>query len=179
MPLAVNIAGKRFGRLLALRRIRENGKTYWECQCDCGNLKRIALINLGRNTYSCGCLRKDACRERERRKNHPTHGRVLSYYKRNAKLRNVPWNISVEDFTSLISGDCFYCGKPPKKRTLADNEICFNGIDRVDSKRGYEPNNVVSCCDRCNWAKNDMSFEEFFEWIASVWKHWERRCKNV
>lgn len=38
MPNALDIAGQRFGRLVALKKApSRNGSTYWLCQCDCGN----------------------------------------------------------------------------------------------------------------------------------------------
>lgn len=37
--IAENITGQRFGRLIALKRIKnKRGRTTWECQCDCGNM---------------------------------------------------------------------------------------------------------------------------------------------
>lgn len=51
--------GQRFGKLIALERIRENGITYYLCQCDCGN---PPIMVDGRNlasghTTSCGCIK--------------------------------------------------------------------------------------------------------------------------
>jgi hypothetical protein len=57
-----DITGKRFGRLIALRLHHiDNRKTpYWECKCDCGNIKIIRKSNLVLGyTKSCGCLQKE------------------------------------------------------------------------------------------------------------------------
>ena len=43
MAKAIDLVGKRFGRLVVLKR-DENKKSksvYWICQCDCGNIKSI------------------------------------------------------------------------------------------------------------------------------------------
>jgi len=58
MPQKVkDIAGKRFGKLIALSR-RYNGKaSIWKCKCDCGNEKELVYSDLVRNTRSCGCLK--------------------------------------------------------------------------------------------------------------------------
>lgn len=63
----IDLAGKRFGRLLVLGPARaENGKIIgWECQCDCGNKCVCQKGNLCSGiTKSCGCLR-----EEQRKKN--------------------------------------------------------------------------------------------------------------
>jgi hypothetical protein len=57
-----NLLGKRFGRLLILKRVyNEKGKdTKWLCKCDCGNeiTTSSTLLRDGR-TKSCGCLRNE------------------------------------------------------------------------------------------------------------------------
>lgn len=38
MPKALDITGQKFGKLTAIKRgPSKNNKTYWYCQCDCGN----------------------------------------------------------------------------------------------------------------------------------------------
>lgn len=53
-----NIAGERFGRLVAIRPTgRRHSRTVWECRCDCGQFTRTVvsyLLNGG--TRSCGCI---------------------------------------------------------------------------------------------------------------------------
>ena len=59
------IAGKRFGRLVALYEVPENerkDKRFREyvCRCDCGTVKSCRRDNLRNNrSRSCGCLQKD------------------------------------------------------------------------------------------------------------------------
>ncbi|PEN79286.1 hypothetical protein CN544_21970 [Bacillus toyonensis] len=56
-----DISGEKFGRLTVIERVATKIKTYWICDCDCGN-KRISA-----NGYelthglkvSCGCIRKE------------------------------------------------------------------------------------------------------------------------
>ncbi len=61
-----DLTGKRFGRLLVLKRgTRPGGKgrrTFWLCRCDCGVEKDVWAYSLTRPTApsrSCGCLRDD------------------------------------------------------------------------------------------------------------------------
>lgn len=58
-----NIAGQRFGRLVALERLdKKRGSSFlWHCQCDCGKtVDTSANSLLSGNTRSCGCLRVEA-----------------------------------------------------------------------------------------------------------------------
>lgn len=60
MPKALDITGQRFGKLVALSKApSRSGKTYWLCQCDCGNQKEIQTDHLtGGKTSSCGCINR-------------------------------------------------------------------------------------------------------------------------
>ena len=63
MTRAADLAGRRFGRLVALammpRRPRTNSAT-WNCRCDCGREREVRADNLtaGR-VVSCGCYRAE------------------------------------------------------------------------------------------------------------------------
>ena len=57
-----DLKGERFGRLVALKSLGYDPVkhcTRWLCQCDCGKLVEVNQKHLGRDTLSCGCLRKD------------------------------------------------------------------------------------------------------------------------
>jgi len=57
---------------------------------------------------------------------------------------------------------CAYCG---------DLQEHGNGLDRIDSTKQYTKENTVSCCKRCNHAKNDMSVSEFKNHINKIYKY--------
>ena len=65
---AVNVAGVRFGRLVAVSPVatpigvKWNG-VRWRCACECGRetVVRLALLSMGQ-TRSCGCLRRTPTR---------------------------------------------------------------------------------------------------------------------
>jgi hypothetical protein len=44
----------------------------------------------------------------------------------------------------------------------------YNGIDRLDSSKGYVLENCVPCCSEINWAKRVMSFEDFVTLCVEV-----------
>lgn len=61
-----DITGMRFGRLTVLGRSKgefREGTSVWDVKCDCGNVFRCYRSNLvNGNTRSCGCLKKEKCR---------------------------------------------------------------------------------------------------------------------
>lgn len=62
----LNLEGKSFGRLLAVKSlgIDDNGRYFWFCKCSCGKTKAILGTSLiSKNTKSCGCLAMDTARK--------------------------------------------------------------------------------------------------------------------
>lgn len=49
--------------------------------------------------------------------------------------------------------------------------MTHNGIDRIDSLRGYEPDNCAPCCPTCNIAKSNMGLDAFKAWVERVYHH--------
>ena len=74
----------------------------------------------------------------------------MSGYKRSAEKKGVRFELSNEEFDTLIKEDCEYCKRSPDK--------CF-GIDRVVPSLGYVLGNVVSCCWDCNLDKHEEDVE--------------------
>lgn len=75
-------------------------------------------------------------------------------YRYRAKKRQFAFDFEVDDFISLISSPCHYCGHVP-------NEERLNGIDRKDNSQGYTISNSLPCCSECNYLKLDRSYGDF------------------
>ena len=58
---AKDIIGQRFGRLEVKGRVEnKNKRTFWLCECDCGNYKEVSTASLrAGDTVSCGCKRAE------------------------------------------------------------------------------------------------------------------------
>ncbi len=82
-----------------------------------------------------------------------TKGRI-ALVRAGAKARGLNWTIEKEHYYALVSEPCFYC------ELENDTEVGV-GLDRLDNSRGYEPDNVVSCCGLCNKIRSDhLSVQE-------------------
>lgn len=57
----IDLTGKRFGKLVVLGNPqRVNGRTMWDCRCDCGNIVSVLAGNLtSGSSKSCGCANKE------------------------------------------------------------------------------------------------------------------------
>lgn len=155
------------------------------CKCICGKTKLIPLGNLydkrekGR-AKSCGCTKRfvNGINAQSRRKPESVYRYVYEQYKIGSKSRNIKFSLLREEFDDLIKQNCFYCGsKPELKQPHRGNEkyvgvpVPYNGIDRVDSSIGYEKENCVPCCTRCNYMKRDMDVSVFTDHILKIANH--------
>lgn len=86
---------------------------------------------------------------------------IYNRYKRSANKRKIDFNINYETFIKYWKEPCYYCG----------SEIETIGIDRMNSSKGYEVQNIVPCCTKCNLTKRKMSDNEYIEHCKKVTEH--------
>lgn len=160
--------GKRFGRLLVvskLERRAKNGCPIVECLCDCGKITNVIVSNLISSsslTVSCGCYNRDKNLSKQ-----PWTTEYNSYIGSTVKKRNIPFNLTVEEFKTLCSSNCFYCEKKPSQKMDVGRGF-KNGIDRVNNDFGYELTNCVPCCWTCNRMKGKLSNQDFIQHIKNI-----------
>ena len=190
MSKLIDLTNKKFGRFLVVKRDNEkpkghNSSTYWICKCDCGNIKSVIGSNLiNKRSKSCGCLQKEIMKEVGKRHKYPDalacKREIYANYKKRAEKLKISFDISFDNFISLTQKRCFYC------QSLSSNKIqnkrngdyfIYNGIDRVNSKNGYIKGNMVPCCSICNRAKNNLSLEEFINWVQRLSSNLNRISK--
>lgn len=184
-------AGFKFGRLTILHRDwskRKDHNPHWECECDCGEKTIVSISNLKKGQIvSCGCFALEKSKERAKNLNTKKDGEsalnsVIYSYKYNADIRDLEFNLTNEQVSSLIFAECKYCGAAPSnksKNRYGNGDVIYNGIDRINNLIGYEKDNCVACCQNCNRAKYKMSYDEFINWIESIYlRHKERVDEN-
>ncbi|MFN9053387.1 MAG: hypothetical protein ACK5V6_10405 [Pseudanabaena sp.] len=162
--------------------------TNWLCQCDCGN-QHLVLNKLLGKVKSCGCWKKEvnksvqgpALAAAAKRKSFSISAtdyvakRKMALYSRHKKGRSsrewIEFHLTFDEAKPLFFAPCHYCGA---HITWSGNRKILtglHGLDRINPSKHYEPGNVVSCCKRCNYAKNDMSTQEFKDWVSQVFRN--------
>jgi len=185
-----DLTDKRINRLMVLRfeeyRADSKGrrKCYYRCKCDCGNETIISANELKNGRISCGCaleeFRKNILGKQARERMSLPFGEssfnaLYAGYKDRSKKKKREFTLTREEFREITSRDCFFCGIKPlqifsKGKKHRNGHYLHNGIDRINSSKGYINGNVLPCCEICNKAKRDLSLDEFLNWINRIIK---------
>lgn len=72
--------------------------------------------------------------------------------------RKLEWALTKEEYIALRKQSCYICG-------YGETSV---GIDRVDSSKGYIPENCRPCCFPCNIMKGDLTLEAFYAQVDRV-----------
>lgn len=160
-----DLLNKKIGLLTV---IEESGKDQynnilWKCICSCGGstvLSSTQIVN--KRTKSCGCYRsKDKF---ETIKNSAFRTQI-----KKAEDRGYDWFLSRDDYLSIVSKPCVYCGKFSIRKNRKGNvEMQLNSVDRRNNEPYYKLENCQSTCFYCNSMKNDKTHDEFIAHIKDV-----------
>ncbi len=131
----LDITDQIFHRLQAIvidwYKTKETGKTYWFCQCECGEIVSVFIGNLrSGNTKSCGCLNREKTSERSKKylgKNNPNYkgGKVIITCKQCGKEFKV--KLSKKDIAQFCGRDCY--NKWMSENNIGENSPSWkNGI---------------------------------------------------
>lgn len=173
-----NITRIRFGKLVAQKyhESDENGRAYWECRCDCGEIcYKNSKYLLDGSVTTCG----KCTYERE----------LLPYWyynqiQINAKRRNLEFDVSREYLEELFLEQncmCYYSGLklelPQKCNEFRKNKHHTNyaSLDRTDSLLGYVKNNVKWVNKNVNLMKHAMPESQFLKLCLMIGNNYEKR----
>ena len=168
---AMDLTGMIFNRLTAIKPVgkTKQGSIRWFCECACGgsNIVSAAHLRLG-STKGCGCLFRFP-------EGEAAFNKCYGEYKRKcATDRNHKWKLSMEQFRKITSSNCYYCEQVPsncQKGATFNGSYMYNGVDRINNKRGYTIDNCVPCCFDCNKAKGTKTTKEFKEWSIRLYNN--------
>lgn len=153
----IDLTGKRFGRLIVLKRVANDnhGNLRWECICDCGNKKIIRGANLrGGLTSSCGCYNyeQSVAFGKKWGGHNKIHGMKhirLYYLWSNMKARC--YNSKADSFEWYGAKGIKVCDEWKHdflefhKWAMANGYKDNLSIDRLDNTKDYSPEN-------CKWS---------------------------
>ena len=181
----LDLIGMRYNMLMVVEKLpskvygdksKYHKKRMWLCKCDCGNMTEANTGSLTCDKKkSCGCLTSTKSAENSIKsrykiaKQDAGYRSIYSSYKLNAKSRGFDFNIDFDYAVSILKSDCYYCGIEPSNTYMKSYyNATYNGIDRVNNTKGYEMDNIVSCCKMCNIAKNNNTEEYFLQWVKRL-----------
>jgi 5-methylcytosine-specific restriction endonuclease McrA len=184
------MVGKRFGRLIvqskAPSKISKGKKknavrAMVTVSCECGSPGCRQIFDTRRDhllagkVNSCGQEYRHKTIRGPRKYPNPVMGFWFGSYKNAAKKRGLSFTINPAQLLTIALHPCHYCGqKPSEVKAKSGRHIhhfSMNGLDRVDNTRGYELDNLVSCCKDCNWSKGEKSVEDFLSHIRRIAMH--------
>lgn len=99
-------------------------------------------------------------RRQYRKKRRKTPEGKLERYRYGAKRRGLCFELTKEQFVSILMETCHYCG--------GDEGV---GVDRKDNHIGYIPTNCIPCCTMCNRMKMAHEYEEFLAKVEEIYKN--------
>lgn len=145
------------------------------CLCECGKIREVHVNDL-RTGKTRGCGHHPQYADLS----EPAFNNIYDHSYRGRALKN-GWDfeISKPQFREMSQQPCHYCGTSPSNESYRGNRgriktgnrysvFVYNGLDRVDSTRGYTMDNIVPCCGICNHAKHTMPYAAFIDWLDRI-----------
>jgi len=163
----ISYVGQTYGMLCILDQYNKKKSIYFTCKCECGTIKEIrkdALIGPRAETKSCGCYLKE--HGNGKRGQYDARGYLLARARTRATQKNMEFTISKEDI--IIPDKCPLLGIDiiPNAKDRKHSP----SLDRIDSNRGYTPDNIWVVSSRANTLKNDASLQELQTLVENLQK---------
>lgn len=85
-------------------------------------------------------------------------------YKKAAIQRNYEFNINKDEFEKIKNNDRYLCEIKNYKKNK-------NGIDRIINSKGYDIDNIASCCSSCNRFKLNYDYDIFIDKVIKIYNN--------
>lgn len=149
----IDLAGKRFGRLIVIERDENDkyGNLMWLCKCDCGNVVTVRGNHLKHGqTQSCGCLQAEKSKERIIEYNYVHGKRGTRIYGSWKSIKDRCLNCNSSAFHNYGGRGITICDEWKNDfQAFYDyvSQLPHFGekgytLDRINNDRNYEPGNV-------------------------------------
>jgi hypothetical protein len=147
----------------------KNGRSYWNCVCDCGKEKVVCGHSIvRRSAVSCGCYHKAQCWKGV--------GNLSKTYwtgiVRHASERSLEFSISMEYTWKLfqkqkskctLSGVDIFLDRSWSQNARMGKSINTASLDRIDSSKGYIKGNVQWVHKAINKMKSNLLESDFID----------------
>lgn len=172
-PKIKDLKNSKIGKLEIIERdgLNKFGTVIWKCKCDCdGKIIYVLSSNLiNGTTKSCGCCFEDRYGKKKiiREKYQEMSGSYLSTIEKNARKRNLEYNITLNYIWELFL-------KQERKCALSGMDLKFEykkqtaSLDRIDSSKGYIEGNVQWLHKDINRLKNNYSEKQLIDWSYKI-----------
>ncbi len=143
------------------------------CECKCGNVRKVSCYTLIKGT-STQCL---TCGNSLKKDKNPAwkgfgnvSGKTIGKLRRDAKLRNIPFNITLEELDTKLKQQQNKCALTGLLLST-DYKTFTASVDRIDSSKGYSNDNVQWVHKDINMIKKDYDENYFIKLCELVFKH--------
>lgn len=162
--------GQKIGRRTILEQVQETPRSKWKVQCECGYIFICLSQDLNRKGPCLMCGHKGPRPYRRKRPYEVNYNTLL-------KRAKHPVLLSYEEYLLFTKiKECHYCGAILFWMEYRQKgKGCGSNLDRKDSAKPYEVNNLVACCPRCNYAKNTFFIYEEWVKIGNLIRSWRTK----
>ena len=176
----IDLVGKKFGRLLVIKRDTERlGKyAFWVCVCDCGETKSVVSWNLRKGiTTSCGCKRRerfiyeirDGAQSGKWKGCGEIPGTLWKNVRNGAKSRGLILEVTIQEAWEIFLRQNRLCALSGVKLEFRGRDrLGTASFDRIDSSIGYTKDNVQWVHKDINRLKSNFPENYFIEMCLRV-----------
>ena len=181
MSKCKDLTGQKFGRLTVIGLSeRQSRKTYWICQCDCGNVSEHRSDGLLNGSIkSCGCYKKEVSAKNVS-KNHTHKQSGTRIYRIWQAMKNRCFDINDKRYARYGGRGITVCDEWKNNFLMFYQWAIANGynenltIDRINNNGNY-------CPENCRWATakeqaNNRSSNVIYK-IGNVTKQLSEWCE--